>query len=32
MMGIPYAPSQPYFSQPSQYGPPGLHGQFNYKF
>ena len=30
VMGIPYAPPQPYFSQPS--GPPGLHGQFNYNF
>ena len=32
VMGIPYAPPQPYFSQPSQPAPPGLHGQFNYNF
>ena len=29
VMAIPYAPPQPYFSQP---GPRGLHGQFNYGF
>ena len=32
VMAIPYAPPQPNFSQPSQSGPPGLHGQFNYNF
>jgi hypothetical protein len=32
VMGIPYAPAQPYFSQPQQYGPLGLHGQINYGF
>jgi hypothetical protein len=33
VMGIPYAPQpQPYFYQPYQSGPPGLHGQFNYSF
>ena len=32
VMAMPYAPPQPYFNQPSQSGPPGLHGQFNYSF
>ena len=32
VMAMPYAPSQPYFSQSSQQAPPGLHGQFNYGF
>jgi hypothetical protein len=33
VMAIPYAaPQQPYYSQPQQYGPPGLHGQINYGF
>jgi hypothetical protein len=32
VMGIPYVPPQPYFSQPSQPAPLGLHGQFNYGF
>jgi hypothetical protein len=33
VIGIPYAPQpQPYYSQPQQYGPPGLHGQINYGF
>jgi hypothetical protein len=32
VMGIPYVQPQPYFSQPSQPGPPGFHGQFNYNF
>ncbi len=30
VMGIPYAPSQPYFNQQS--APPGLHGQIGYSF
>jgi hypothetical protein len=32
VMGIPYPQPQPYYSQPYQSGPPGLHGQFNYNF
>ena len=32
VMGIPYPQPQPYYSQPQQYGPPGLHGQINYGF
>jgi hypothetical protein len=32
IMGIPYPQPQPYYSQPQQYGPPGLHGQINYGF
>ncbi len=32
VMAVPYAAAQPYFSQPQQSGPPGLHGQINYGF